>query len=276
MSRIHRRVPPKGSKIGIAFSGGLDTRCAVAWLARKGLDVYAYTADLAQPDEEIALGHPAGGAAARRQGGAAGRLPGRAGARGLHRHPVRRVPPGRGRAQVLQHHAARPRRDHHGHRARHERGRRRHLLRRQHAQGQRHPALLPLRRADQPGAHHLQALAGPGVRRGVRRPHGDERVPERDQPPLPDGRREGLQHRRQLPGRHARGEGPGVPRQGDPHRQPDHGGGVLEARGAHRGRGGHGRLRAGAAGQLERQAVSRRASSCSAPATPSAAATAWA
>ena len=66
MSRIHRRVPPKGSKIGIAFSGGLDTRCAVAWLARKGLEVYAYTADLAQPDEEtpsdippIALQHGA-------------------------------------------------------------------------------------------------------------------------------------------------------------------------------------------------------------------------
>ena len=52
MSRIHRTVPPKGSKIGIAFSGGLDTRCAVAWLARQDLDVYAYTADLAQPDEE--------------------------------------------------------------------------------------------------------------------------------------------------------------------------------------------------------------------------------
>ena len=52
MSRIHRKVPPAGSKIGIAFSGGLDTRCAVAWLARQNLDVYAYTADLAQPDEE--------------------------------------------------------------------------------------------------------------------------------------------------------------------------------------------------------------------------------
>ena len=52
MSRIHRRVPPKGSKIGVAFSGGLDTRCAVAWFARNGLEVYAYTADLAQPDEE--------------------------------------------------------------------------------------------------------------------------------------------------------------------------------------------------------------------------------
>lgn len=51
MSRIHRKLPPKGTRIGIAFSGGLDTRTAVAWLAEEGLDVYAYTADLAQPDE---------------------------------------------------------------------------------------------------------------------------------------------------------------------------------------------------------------------------------
>jgi argininosuccinate synthase len=52
MSRIYRSLPPKGTKIGIAFSGGLDTRCAVAWFQRSGLEVYAYTADLAQPDEE--------------------------------------------------------------------------------------------------------------------------------------------------------------------------------------------------------------------------------
>jgi argininosuccinate synthase len=51
MSRIHRTLPPKGTRIGIAFSGGLDTRCAVAWMSRQGLDVFAYTADLAQPDE---------------------------------------------------------------------------------------------------------------------------------------------------------------------------------------------------------------------------------
>ncbi len=51
MSRIYRSLPPKGTRLGIAFSGGLDTRCAVAWLAEQGLDVYAYTADLAQPDE---------------------------------------------------------------------------------------------------------------------------------------------------------------------------------------------------------------------------------
>lgn len=52
MSRIYRTLPPAGTKLGIAFSGGLDTRCAVAWLARYGLAVHAYTADLAQPDEE--------------------------------------------------------------------------------------------------------------------------------------------------------------------------------------------------------------------------------
>ena len=51
MSRIYSMVPPGSSKIGIAFSGGLDTRAAVAWLSKKGLIVYSYTADLAQPDE---------------------------------------------------------------------------------------------------------------------------------------------------------------------------------------------------------------------------------
>jgi argininosuccinate synthase len=51
MSRIHRALPPRGTRIGIAYSGGLDTRTAVAWLARHGLDVFAYTADLGQPDE---------------------------------------------------------------------------------------------------------------------------------------------------------------------------------------------------------------------------------
>ncbi len=66
MSRIYRSLPPPGTKLGIAFSGGLDTRCAVAWLSRQGMKVYAYTADLAQPDEKnpadippIALTHGA-------------------------------------------------------------------------------------------------------------------------------------------------------------------------------------------------------------------------
>lgn len=66
MSRIYRSLPPKGTRLGIAFSGGLDTRAAVAWLSRQGIDVYCYTADLAQPDEKdpaeippVALAHGA-------------------------------------------------------------------------------------------------------------------------------------------------------------------------------------------------------------------------
>jgi argininosuccinate synthase len=69
MSRIHRSLPPAGTRIGVAFSGGLDTRCAVAWFARSGLEVHCYTADLAQPDEAsaadippVALEHGAKGA----------------------------------------------------------------------------------------------------------------------------------------------------------------------------------------------------------------------
>jgi argininosuccinate synthase len=66
MSRIYRTLPPVGTSLGIAFSGGLDTRTAVAWLSRKGLRVFCYTADLGQPDEKtpedippLALSHGA-------------------------------------------------------------------------------------------------------------------------------------------------------------------------------------------------------------------------
>ena len=42
---------PRGEKIGIAFSGGLDTSAAVHWMRAKGAIPYAYTAHLGQPDE---------------------------------------------------------------------------------------------------------------------------------------------------------------------------------------------------------------------------------
>ena len=42
---------PKGEKIGIAFSGGLDTSAAVHWMRAKGAIPCAYTANLGQPDE---------------------------------------------------------------------------------------------------------------------------------------------------------------------------------------------------------------------------------
>jgi argininosuccinate synthase len=42
---------PKGERVGIAFSGGLDTSAALHWMRRRGAVPYAYTANLGQPDE---------------------------------------------------------------------------------------------------------------------------------------------------------------------------------------------------------------------------------
>jgi argininosuccinate synthase len=42
---------PEGERVGIAFSGGLDTSAAVAWMRERGAIPYTYTADLGQPDE---------------------------------------------------------------------------------------------------------------------------------------------------------------------------------------------------------------------------------
>jgi len=42
---------PIGQKVGIAFSGGLDTSAALHWMKQKGALPYAYTANLGQPDE---------------------------------------------------------------------------------------------------------------------------------------------------------------------------------------------------------------------------------
>jgi len=50
MAKILKKLPIK-EKVAIAFSGGLDTSAAIAWIKEKGAIPYAYTADLAQPDE---------------------------------------------------------------------------------------------------------------------------------------------------------------------------------------------------------------------------------
>ena len=49
---------PIGERVGIAFSGGLDTSAAVAWMREKGALPYAYTANLGQPDEPDLDGVP--------------------------------------------------------------------------------------------------------------------------------------------------------------------------------------------------------------------------
>jgi argininosuccinate synthase len=50
MSTILQHLPV-GQKVGIAFSGGLDTSAALHWMKLKGAVPYAYTAHLGQPDE---------------------------------------------------------------------------------------------------------------------------------------------------------------------------------------------------------------------------------
>lgn len=54
MSAVESKVLAKlpiGEKVGIAFSGGLDTSVAVAWMKAKGAIPCTYTADLGQYDE---------------------------------------------------------------------------------------------------------------------------------------------------------------------------------------------------------------------------------
>ncbi|VTU07617.1 argininosuccinate synthase [Actinobacillus porcinus] len=52
MSNTILQSLPKGEKVGIAFSGGLDTSAALLWMRQKGAVPYAYTANLGQPDED--------------------------------------------------------------------------------------------------------------------------------------------------------------------------------------------------------------------------------
>ena len=58
MSKVLTTLP-KGERVGIAFSGGLDTSAAVAWMRHKGALPYAYTANLGQVDEPDLDGVPA-------------------------------------------------------------------------------------------------------------------------------------------------------------------------------------------------------------------------
>jgi len=57
MSKVLSALPV-GQKVGIAFSGGLDTSVAVAWMKEKGARPCTYTADLGQYDEKNIQGVP--------------------------------------------------------------------------------------------------------------------------------------------------------------------------------------------------------------------------
>ncbi|WP_183100508.1 argininosuccinate synthase [Nocardioides pelophilus] len=57
MSKVLTALP-KGERVGIAFSGGLDTSVAVAWMRDKGAIPCTYTADIGQYDEPDISGVP--------------------------------------------------------------------------------------------------------------------------------------------------------------------------------------------------------------------------
>ncbi|HEY0774764.1 MAG TPA: argininosuccinate synthase [Nocardioidaceae bacterium] len=57
MSKVLTSLPV-GERVGIAFSGGLDTSVAVAWMREKGAVPCTYTADIGQYDESDISGVP--------------------------------------------------------------------------------------------------------------------------------------------------------------------------------------------------------------------------
>ncbi|MCL1900165.1 MAG: argininosuccinate synthase, partial [Promicromonosporaceae bacterium] len=50
MSKVLNSLPV-GHRVGIAFSGGLDTSVAVAWMRENGAIPFTYTANIGQYDE---------------------------------------------------------------------------------------------------------------------------------------------------------------------------------------------------------------------------------
>ena len=229
MSKVLTSLPA-GERVGIAFSGGLDTSVAVAWMRDKGAIPCTYTADIGQYDEPRHRRRTRPRPAVRRRDRPRRRLHTAAGRGGPRRAGLRRLPHPLRRPRLLQHHAARPRRHRHDAGAGDARGRRRHLGRRLDLQGQRHRAVLPLRAAGQPRAAHLQAVARRRLRARARRPRRDEPVAHRARPALPRQQGEGVLHRRQHLGRHPRGEDPRAPRRVAGDRRADHGREVLGPR----------------------------------------------
>ena len=264
---------PVGERVGIAFSGGLDTCCALAWMRERGADPLRLHR---RPRPVRRARHRRGarpGAALRRRGRGARRLPRGARAAGARRAPVRRLPHPDRRPPLLQHDAARPRGHRDAARARDAGARRRDLGRRLDLQGERHRALLPLRPAREPDAADLQAVARHGVRRRARRAQGDERVAGGPRAAARHVGREGVLDRREPARRDPRGEGPRAPRHQHEDRRADHGRGPLAAGGRDRARDGHGALPERHCRWRWATSRARAPSSCSAPRTRSAAGT---
>src|SRR6266508_1549130 len=202
MTRILQQLPV-GERVGIAFSGGLDTSAALHWMRSKGAVPYAYTANLGQPDEsdydEIprrALQYGAEKARlidCRRQLVTEGLAALQCGAFHITTAGLpyfNTTPIGRAVTGTLLVVAMR------------EDGRER-LGRRQHVQRQRHRAFLSLWPPRESRLAHLQAVARSGVHRRAWRPPGNVGVHARSGPSVQDERGKGVLDGFEPAGRHA-------------------------------------------------------------------------
>jgi argininosuccinate synthase len=236
---------PLGQKVGIAFSGGLDTSAALRWMKNKGALPYAYTANLGQPDEpdydaiprkameygaELArlidcrtqLAHE--GIAALQAGAFHIST---AGVTYFNTTPLGRAVTGTMLVSAMKEDDVNIWGDG-----------------------------STFKGNDIERFYRYGLLTNPSLR--IYKPWLDQQFIDelggraemsafmtQARLRLQDERREGLQHRQQHAGRHARGQGPGVPQQRHPHRQPHHGRGVLEGRRGGQGRGSVGALQEG-------------------------------
>ena len=222
MTRVLQSLPV-GERIGIAFSGGLDTAVAVAWIREKGGIPYAFTADLGQVDEENiadiperALGYGAEAAEivdCRAQLVHEGLVALQCGAFHISsagKTYFNTTPLGRAVTGTMLVHAMR-----------------------EHGvdiwgdgstyKGNDIERFFRYGLLANPSPPHLQAVARRAVRGGARRPQGDERVAAGARPSLSRLEREGVLDRRQHLGRDPRGQGAREPRPLDGDRRADHG-----------------------------------------------------
>ncbi len=247
---------PVGERVGIAFSGGLDTSAAVAWMRDRGAIPYTYTADLGQYDEPELRHRARTRQGLRRRAGPSRRLP--------RRTRTRRT---RSRCSAGRSTSPPP--------ARRTSTRRRSgravtgtlLVRAMQDDGvdvwgdgstykgndierfYRYGLLV------NPNLRIYKPWLDPTVRRRTRRTPGNERVPRGPRAPVPRLGREGVLHRRQHLGCHARGQVArgAVDQHGD--RVADHGGRPLGPGRRDRHRGRHRPVRGGLAGRHQRPDV---------------------
>ena len=230
MSKVLTALPV-GERVGIAFSGGLDTSVAVAWMRAKGAVPCTYTADIGQYDEPDIASVPDPGHAVRRRARPRGRLPARAGRGGPGRAGLRGVPRPLGRADLLQHHPARA-------------GGHRHDAGSGHAAPTTSTSGATARRSRATTSSASTATGCWPTRACASTSRGWTPTSctelggraemsqwlRRAQPALPRQQGEGVLHRRQHLGRHPRGQDPGAPRRLAGDRRADHGRAVLGPR----------------------------------------------